>query len=599
LAREPRKLVAILFADAVGSSRLIGRDESGAVARLLQHLNQRLAPAVARHSGRVIRLKGDGALVEFASAVDALAAAIEFQQAMIEENRGQPDDQAIVFRIGLHLGDVIVEGDDIYGDAVNIAARLEAEAPPGGIVVSRPVRETVTGRLQVSLHALGELALKNIERPIHAFRVEWTAEDLLAHSIAPGAAAALTEPAPALTVPDKPSIAVLPFQNISGDPEQEYFVDGLVEDIITALSRFKSLFVIARNSSFAYKVKSPDIRQVGRELGVRYVLEGSVRKAGSRLRITAQLIDTASGAHAWADRFEGALEDVFAFQDEVTEKVVAAIAPRMERAEITRARRRPSSNTDAYDCYLRGLACLSPITADTINEALRLFTQASALDPDYASAYAMAMWCHTNRVGYGSVEDMAHVRSEVARLWRIVTRVGQEDGVALAQAAWAVAYVLHDLPAATRLIDRAVDLNPNLATAWGSNGWINVWLGHPDIALEHLARARRLDPGSQGATPEWSAMAHAYFFLGRYEEALAVAEQMLRHSPDQHPGLRIGAASAAFAGRSDVADRLAAHLRIVDPAFRVSRLGEYLGPYQKSEFVEKYAEGLRVAGMPE
>jgi len=269
----------------------MGRDESGTVARLLEHLNQRLAPAAARRGGRVVRLKGDGSLVEFASAVDALAAAIAFQQTMIEANRGQPDDQAIVFRVGLHLGDVIVEGDDIYDDAVNVAARLEAEAPAGGIVVSRAVREAVTGRLKVSLHALGDLALKNIERPIRAFRAEWSAEDWPAHSVAPGASASPKEPTPALTLPDKPSIAVLPFQNMGGGPDQDYFVDGLVEEIITALSRFKSVFVIARNASFAFKGQTIDLKQVGRDLGVRYVLQGSIRKSTENVRIAGQLID--------------------------------------------------------------------------------------------------------------------------------------------------------------------------------------------------------------------------------------------------------------------------------------------------------------------
>jgi TolB-like protein/class 3 adenylate cyclase len=360
LAREQRRLAAILFADAVGSSLLMGRDESGIVARLLQHLNQRLAPAVARHGGRVIRLKGDGALVEFASAVDALAAAIEFQQAMIEANRDELDDKAIVFRIGLHLGDVIVEGDDIYGDAVNVAARLESEAPPGGILVSRAVREAVTGRLKVSLHALGELALKNIERPIRAFRVEWSVEDWPAHPVASGAAASPKEPAPALPLPGKPSIAVLPFQNMSGDPEQEYFADGIVEDIITALSRTKALFVIARNSSFTFKGRAVDVRDVGRQLGVRYVLEGSVRKSANRVRITAQLVDASSGSHMWADRFEGSLESVFDLQDDVASRVVAAIGRPIGRAEMVRSRRKPTEELRAYDYYLRASSCFYP-----------------------------------------------------------------------------------------------------------------------------------------------------------------------------------------------------------------------------------------------
>jgi TolB-like protein/class 3 adenylate cyclase len=601
LAREQRKLAAIIAADVVGYSRLMGRDESGTLARLRKNRSEHLDPVLAKYGGRLVKLTGDGALVEFASAVDALSAAIEFQQGMAEANGDQLADTALVFRMGLHLGDLIVDGDDLYGDGVNVAARLEAEAPAGGILVSGSIHEAVAGRLKATFEDLGRLTLKNIERPIPAFAVKWNAPDwnIGTSGVASAAAAPPMQPDAPLPLPDKPSIAVLPFQNMSRDAEQEYFADGVVEDIITALSRFKSLFVIARNSSFAYKGKSPDIRQVGRELGVRYVLEGSVRKAGNRLRITAQLIDATSGVHTWADRFEGALEDVFAFQDEVTVKVVAAIAPRVERAEIARARRRRPGNTDAYDCYLRGLSCLSPVSADSTMQAMRLFAQASALDPDYAVAYAMTMWCHANRVAYGLVEDIERERSEVTRLWRIVARVGQEDDVALSQAAFAVASVLRDLTSAKQLVDRALELNPNLATAWATSGWIDIWLGHPDIALEHLSRAQRLDPGQLGANPKWLAMANAFFFLGRYEEAVAVAEQMLRHSPDQHPGLRIGAASAALAGRNDVAHRLAAHLRTVDPAFAVSRLRDYTGPFQKAEFLEKYAEGLRLAGLPE
>ena len=329
LAREQRRLAAILFADAVGSSRLMGRDESGTVARLLEHLTQRLAPAATRRGGRVVRLKGDGSLIEFASAVDALGAAIDFQQTMIEANRGQPGEKAIVFRVGLHLGDVIVAGDDIYGDDVNVAARLEAEAPPGGIIVSRAVREAVSGRLKVSLHALGELALKNIERPIRAFRVEWAATDGDVERMRQSLPSLPSETS-TLALPDKPSIAVLPFTNLSGDPEQEYFTDGMIEEIITALSRSKSLFVIARNSWFSYKGKTVDIRQVGRDLGVRYVLEGSLRRSSDRIRVTGQLIDTLTGNHIWAERYDRVLEDIFAVQEEVTRAIVAAIAPQIE-----------------------------------------------------------------------------------------------------------------------------------------------------------------------------------------------------------------------------------------------------------------------------
>ena len=325
--RVVRRLAAILAADVVGYSRLMGRDENGTLARLKAHRKQRLEPVLARHGGRLVKLTGDGALAEFPSAVDALSAAIEFQQAMAEANEGQPADTAIVFRIGLHLGDLIVDGDDLYGDGVNVAARLEAEAPPGGILVSRAVREAVDGRLKAKLHALGELSLKNIERPIRAFRVEWEAADWKV-TATPAPKAVQDEPTtpapttPALALPDKPSIAVLPFQNMSGDPEQEYFVDGLVEDIITALSRVQVAYSSSREiRPSPTKARAVDIRQVGRDLGVRYVLEGSVRKAGSKVRITGQLIDAATGVHLWADRFDGALDDVFELQDQVANKV--------------------------------------------------------------------------------------------------------------------------------------------------------------------------------------------------------------------------------------------------------------------------------------
>jgi adenylate cyclase len=336
--RMTRRLAAILAADVVGYSRLMGRDENGTLARFKGHMTERFEPTLARHGGRLVKLTGDGALVEFTSALGALGAAVEFQQAMADANRDQATDAAMVFRIGVHLGDLIVEDDDIHGDGVNIAVRLEAQAPPGGIVVSRTVHEAVAGRLKATFEDLGTLALKNIERPIQAYRVAWESADWPVSERATTANPMPTDGPPPL--PDKPSIAVLPFQNMSGDPEQEYFVDGLVEEIITGLSHSKALFVIARNSSFTYKGRAVDVRQVGRELGVRYVLEGSVRKAGNRLRITGQLVEAANGVHLWADRFDGDLADIFELQDQITTQVIGAIAPRLELAEIERARRK-------------------------------------------------------------------------------------------------------------------------------------------------------------------------------------------------------------------------------------------------------------------
>ena len=392
MAREQRRLAAIIAADVAGYSRLMGRDESGTLARLREHRKQRLEPVLARHGGRLVKLTGDGALAEFPSAVDALGAAIEFQQAMAEANREQSDDTAIVFRIGLHLGDLIVDGDDLYGDGVNVAARLEAEAPPGGIVVSGDVHNAVAGRLKAAFMDLGELSLKNIERPVRAFRVQM--DGILATAAPPHATDVR------LTLPDKPSIAVLPFENMSGDPEQAYFVDGLVEDIITGLSRFRSLFVIARNSTFAYKGKSPDIRQVGRELGVRYVLEGSVRKVGNRIRISGQLIDAANGTHLWADRFDGALEDVFELQDRVTANVVGIIAPRVEQAEIERVRSKPVGNLEAYDLVLRAMALERTLRRPEMEQALGLLRQAVQIDwPRIQSLRAPALSCRIAGLG--------------------------------------------------------------------------------------------------------------------------------------------------------------------------------------------------------
>src|SRR5215510_11892432 len=391
LPHEQRKLAAVVAADVVGYSRLMGRDESGTLARLRKNRSEHLDPVVKKYDGRLVKLTGDGALIEFASAVDALSAAIEFQQAMADANHDQPEDAALVFRMGLHLGDLIVDGDDLYGDSVNIAARLEAEAPAGGIVISRTVHEAVTGRVKATFDDLGGLALKNIERPVQAFSVKWEPSDwkVLVTS------EATVAPAPtALPLPDKPSIAVLPFHNMSGDPEQEYFADGMVEEIITALSRFKSLFVIARNSSFTFKGRAVDIKQVGPSLGVRYVLEGSVRKASGKVRITGQLVDAVTGAHLWADRFERDLTDVFALQDEVTVAVVSAIQPKLLQTEIAMATRRRPENLTAYDFYLRAMQQYYLLTRESLAEAARLAHRALELDPRFGFAAALAGLCH-------------------------------------------------------------------------------------------------------------------------------------------------------------------------------------------------------------
>ena len=604
MAREQRRLAAIVAADVVGYSRLMGRNESGTLARLREHRQQRLEPTLARHGGRLVKLTGDGALAEFPSAVDALSAAIEFQQAMAEANRDQPEDMRIVFRIGLHLGDLIVDGDDLYGDGVNVAARLEAEAQPGGILVSRAVREAVDGRLKAKLHALGDLSLKNIERPIRAFRVEWEAADWKA-TAAPPPKAVQDEPTapasttPVLALPDKPSIAVLPFQNMSGDPEQEYFADGIVDEIITALSRFRSLFVIARNSTFTYRGRPVDVKQVGRELGVRYVLEGGVRKAANRVRIIGQLIDTTTGAHIWADRFEGGREDIFALQDQVTASVVGAIAPKLERAEIERAQRKPTESLDAYDHYLRGTANLHQLTnREAIDEALRQFQRAIELDPAFVPAYGSAAWCYAQRKAQGWVTDRAREIAETARLARRALELSKDDAVAISCAGYAFAFVVRDLDTGVGFVDRALVFNPNLAMAWYFSGWLRVWLGKPDVAIEHFARAMRLSPLDPTISYAQIGTAHAHFFAGRYDEASSWAQTALREWPDRLPALRIAAASDASAGRLDKAERIMTRMRQIDPTRSISNLADVLGPYGPEELA-RYAEGMRKAGLPE
>jgi TolB-like protein/class 3 adenylate cyclase len=599
LAREQRRLAAIVAADVVGYSRLMGRDESGTLARLREHRKQRFEPTLARHGGRLVKLAGDGALAEFPSAVDALGAAIEFQQAMAEANRDQSPVTAIVFRIGLHLGDLIVDGDDLYGDGVNVAARLEAEALPGGIVVSRTVHEAVSGRLKATFEDLGSLTLKNIERPVQAFGVKWEAADW--RGSAPTAPAPTTAAPHAadvpLALPDKPSIAVLPFQNMSGDPEQEYFVDGLVEDIITALSRFKSLFVIARNSSFTFKGKAVDIKQVGRELGVRYVLEGSVRKAGSRVRITGQLIDSETGAHIWAERYDGDSDDVFELQDKVTLDVVAAVTPRLEQAEIERTSRVPTANLGAYDYYLRGTAKFYQGGREACRESLQLFYHAIELDPSFAAPYAMAVRCYAFIKSNTWQIDGARETAETERLARRAVVLARDDANVLSWAAWGLAMVVRDLDSAASLIAKALALNPNLAMAWAASAWVNVWLGKAELAIEQFPRATRLSPLNPHMVMIVNGTAHAYYMAGRYEEALAVA--CVPQEPPLISLVRVAAASAALAGRPEDARKFLAQYTGSDPTRRISNLDAVMGPYRRREDLDHYKKGLRLAGLPE
>src|SRR6266699_2683682 len=484
--RIERRLSAILAADVAGYSRLMHNDEEPTHTKLTALLADGVAPAIAEHGGHIVKNTGDGFLAEFPSAVEAVRTAMEFQNRIHELTMADAEDRRIAFRVGINIGDVIVEAHDIFGDGVNIAARLEGVAEPGGICISQTVLNHARDKVSFEVEDAGEQTLKNIARPVHVYRI----------IIEPSRRPATPKPEiPALALPDKPSIAVLPFTNMSGDPEQDYFADGMAEDIITALSHFKALFVIARNSSFTYKGRAVDVKQVGRELGVRYVLEGSVRKAANRVRITGQLVDTATGAHLWAERFDGGLSDIFDLQDQVTESVVGAIAPAVEKAEIERAKRKPTESLDAYALYLRGLARLYQYGSRQANdEALRLFNSAIELDPDFASAYGRAASCYLFAKTMGWISVTPNEIAEVTRLAQRAVELGKDDATALAASGYALAFVVRDLGVGAALIDRALGLNSNLAEALYGGGWVNIFLGAPEAAIERFARAMRLSP---------------------------------------------------------------------------------------------------------
>jgi TolB-like protein len=579
----PRKLAAILAADIAGFSRLMGLDEAGTAKALREH-REAIDPILAGHGGRVFKTTGDGVLVEFPSIVAAVECAVAVQKLMAERNADVPEDGRMLFRMGINLGDVLIEGEDILGDGVNVAARLEAIAQPGSISISDAAYQQVRDKLNMNFEDAGEHQLKNISRPVRMYRVR------LDRSFA--------QVKPALPLPDKPSIAVLPFQNMSGDPEQEYFADGVVEEIITALTRFRQLFVIARNSTFTYKGRAVDVKQVGRELGVRYVLEGSVRKVANRVRITGQLIDASSGAHLWADRFEGALEDIFDLQDRVTESVVGAIAPKLEQVEIERARRKPTESLDAYDYYLRGMASFHQTSQASISEALDLFYKAIEFDADYAAAYGMAAWCYNRRKSSRWVTDPVKETSETERLARRAVELGREDAVALCAAGHALAYVVGDLEQGATFLDRAVALNPNLSIALSLNGWARLWLGELDTAIDLQARAMRVSPRDPQIFLMESATALAHLCAGRYDEASSWARRAFSDQPNYIASLAASAASDAYTGRLEEARKAIGCIRQLDPTLCISNLKTWT-PLRRPEHFGRWAEGLRKAGLPE
>jgi len=579
--KAERRLAAILAADVVGYSRLVGVDEEGTLARLRVLRREVVDPMIKEHRGRIVRITGDGILVEFASVVDAVRCAVDTQREMALRNSEVPADQRIEFRIGINLGDIMDDEGDIYGDGVNVAARLEALAPPGGICVSRVVRDQVRDKLNFTFDDRGEQQVKNIARPVRIFDVKLAGEIMTLSSF-PGVT-------PPLPLPDKPSIAVLPFQNMSGDPEQEYFADGMVEEIITALSRIRWLFVIARNSSFIYKGKSVGVKQVGRELGVRYVLEGSVRKGGNRVRITAQLIEAETGAHLWADRFDGSLEDVFDLQDKVAIDVAGVIEPALQAAEVRRSAARPTNDLTAYDLYLRALAIFYPITKERLLEALELLEEAIAIDPHCGPALSLAAMCQMRlvRESWAEVPEMASRKA--VDLARQALQVAGDDPGILANSAFVLANFGEEIGAMMALVERALALTPSFSRGWFLSGVLRLWASQPDVAIEHAEMALRLSPRERMGTP-LSLIGEAHFFKHEFAEAAPKLLQSIQENPGYPHSYRVLAACYAQMGRLDEAREIIVRLRVLTPDL-VPSAAQLRSPADRDLFLS----GLRAA----
>jgi len=577
--RIARRLAAILAADVAGYSRMMGADEEGTLAALKAMRRELIEPKIAEHQGRIVKTTGDGALVEFASAVDAVRCALDVQRAAAERNAAIPESRRIEFRIGINVGDIISDDGDIYGDGVNIAARIEALAEPGAICLSDNAYVQIKGKLPLDAADMGEQQLKNISQPVRVYRIR-----------ADGAAAR-----PALSLPERPSVAVLPFQNMSGDPEQDYFADGMVDDIITGLSRIKWLFVIARNSTFTYKGRAVDVKQVGRELGVRYVLEGSVRKSGDRVRIVGQLIDTASGAHVWAERYDRKSDDIFALQDEITLSVVGAIEPSLRLAEAERVKRKRSDSLDAYDLVLQAQPDVYSRDPARAPHALALLERALALDPAYALAHAYAAETHHtvfNRGGYQEASRSASIRHAEAAIAH-----GQDDALALAFAGFVIGMDKHDRAAAFAAFDASLAVSPSLAVTYILGSVILSFGGDSERAIEWVDRALRLSPFDPWRSSAFVAKSVAHFKLGQYEEAAAAARKAVQSAPGFAMCYAVLAGALVKLGQIDEAKATAARVTELLPGFRCGRAFSAAG-WTKS-LADPMTETLRAAGLPE
>ncbi len=582
-----RRLAAILAADVAGYSRLMGDDERATVDTLnayravfRQHIGVR--------GGRVVDTAGDSVLAVFDSVVEAVECAVAIQAELEGRNSDLPQDRRMLFRIGVNSGDVIEQDDGtIYGDGVNVAARIEALAEPGGTCVSGRVAEEVEGKIALAFHDIGEHEVKNIARPVHAYRLGGEDD--------PDAKAG---DKPKIALPDRPSIAVLPFTNMSGDEEQEYFSDGLTEDLITELSRFPELFVIARNTSFTYKGKAVNVEQMGRELGVRYVLEGSVRKGGNRMRITGQLIDAASGAHIWADRFDGTLDDVFELQDRVTESVIGALQPRLRSAEIERSHRQQPSDLTAYDLYLQALPHTYAMQPDRNEIAVELLEKAVALDPGYAPAAAYCAWCYEQRLTSGWPTATEETPGRLVELARAAIAADSQDANAMAIAGYMLIMVARDYETGHAIVQRALALCPNSAMVSMFAGWANIFAGSADTAKECFERSLRLSPNDPQAFFYLTGIAVACLAERHFAEANDFATKAAGVYPDWDGLWIFKAAAVGHLGRTDEAREAVAKLLALTPGATVSQCRSSF-PFRDPARHEIILEGLRQAGLPE
>jgi adenylate cyclase len=583
--RVDRRLAAIWAGDIAGYSRLMGIDEEGTLRQLKGHRKELVDPKITEHRGRIVKTTGDGMLVEHASVVDAVRCVVDIQRGMIERNTNVPTEKRIQFRIGINVGDIIIDGDDIFGDGVNVAARLEALAEPGGIMVSRVVHDQVQDKLGFEFDDLGEQAVKNIARPVGVHRIHLTEQSPRSVALAGGKSDR--------TASERPSIAVLPFVNMSGDPEQEYFADGISEDIITGLSKLRWFFVIARNSSFAYKGKAIDVKRAARELGVRYVLEGSVRKGGDRVRITAQLIDAATGNHVWADRYDGELTDIFALQDEITCKVVAAIEPKLLEAEGIRSQKRSPEDLNAWDMVIQANSLFWRLTKADGDAAIAILRRAVERYPDYGPAHSMLAFMLLLSQLTGWQRDEA-LGKQAASFAERAAELDDSDPWAHLALGY-VALSKRRTDGAVDEFQRALDLNPNFAAAHGYLAMALALDGRSEEAIAHAEQAIHMSPHDPQNAIFNMTIAVAHYLASRYADAVVFGRKALQQRTQFTSGHRIYIASLAQAGKIEEAREALTRLKELFPEMTIAWIKQYV-PYTAGP-MEKFLDGMRKAGL--